>query len=255
MPKRNACPLLLMVLVSLLNGCGSRALAPVSDPTDPAQRQHHAPRYHVVQKGETLYSISWRYGHDFRAVAHWNGIAKPYTIYPGQKLRVRPPAEPRPRQRRSASSSRGKTASARPPGRRAEISAKQGARRTESTLKWSWPTQGRVLRSFDANEAGKKGIDISGSAGQPVLAAAPGEVVYSGSGLIRYGKLIIIKHNHTYLSAYAHNRTLLVKEGERVRAGQGIAEMGDTGTDRTMLHFEIRRNGKPVDPLRYLPRK
>ncbi|NIP74439.1 MAG: peptidoglycan DD-metalloendopeptidase family protein [Gammaproteobacteria bacterium] len=255
MPKRNVRPFLLMVLVSLSYGCGSSALAPVSDPTDAAQRQRDAPRYHVVQKGETLYSISWRYGQDFRAVARWNGIANPYTIYPGQKLRVRPPAESNPRQRRAAAGSRGQTTSPRSSSPKAEVPRKKAVKRTDSTLKWSWPTQGRVLRDFDANEAGKKGIDISGRPGQPVLAAAPGEVVYSGSGLIRYGKLIIIKHNHTYLSAYAHNRALLVKEGERVRAGQGIAEMGDTGTDRTMLHFEIRRNGKPVNPLRYLPRR
>jgi lipoprotein NlpD len=119
--------------------------------------------------------------------------------------------------------------------------------------RWVWPTDGPLLRPFFPDNAGKKGIDIGGGLGQSVRAASEGKVVYSGSGLIGYGKLIIIKHNKTYLSAYAHNRRLLVKEGDYVRIGQRIAELGNTATEKPMLHFEIRRNGEPVDPLRYLP--
>jgi len=121
---------------------------------------------------------------------------------------------------------------------------------------WYWPTkQGKVIQRYHAHEPGKRGLQLSGLTGQAIFSAADGRVVYSGSGLTRYGKLIIIKHNATFLSAYAHNRRLLVKEGERIRAGQKIAEMGSTGTNRIKLHFEIRRNGKPVDPLRYLPKQ
>ena len=119
--------------------------------------------------------------------------------------------------------------------------------------RWLWPTDGEVIRKFSQDTAGKKGIAIGGRKGQPVVAAAGGEVVYSGSGLLGYGQLIIINHNKNYLSAYAHNSSLLVKEGDVVEAGQQIAKLGDTGTDRAMLHFEIRHNGRPVDPLKHLP--
>lgn len=120
---------------------------------------------------------------------------------------------------------------------------------------WQWPTDGKVIRGFSANDPGKKGLDIGGKPGQSVRATAPGQVVYSGGGLIGYGQLIIIKHDKDYLSAYAHNRKLLVKEDDRVRGGQQIAELGSTGTDRPMLHFEIRHQGKPVDPLKLLPKR
>jgi lipoprotein NlpD len=119
---------------------------------------------------------------------------------------------------------------------------------------WVWPTRGRLLRSFQSSGRGKKGIDIGGHDGQPVKAAANGKVVYAGSGLVGYGRLIIIKHNENLLSAYGHNSKLLVSEGEQVRAGQQIAEMGSSGTNRTELYFEVRKDGKPVDPLRYLPK-
>lgn len=120
-------------------------------------------------------------------------------------------------------------------------------------LTWSWPASGPVLRSFDAGSEGRKGINIGGNSGQPVHAAADGKIVYSGSGLGGYGRLIIIKHNKEFLSAYAHNRKLIASEGEWVRKGQEIALMGNSGTDRVQLHFEIRKHGKPVDPLQYLP--
>ena len=120
-------------------------------------------------------------------------------------------------------------------------------------VRWSWPAKGRILKGFSASSEGKKGVDIGGSEGQTVIAAADGKIVYSGSGLRGYGQLIIIEHNKKYLSAYAHNSVLRAKEGDRVTRGQPIAEMGKTGTSRVMLHFEIRRDGKAVDPVRYLP--
>jgi lipoprotein NlpD len=119
--------------------------------------------------------------------------------------------------------------------------------------RWVWPTRGRLLRSYQSSGRGKRGIDIGGHEGQPVKAAANGKVVYAGSGLVGYGRLIIIKHNENLLSAYGHNSTLLVSEGDQVRAGQQIAKMGSSGTNRTGLYFEVRQNGKPVNPLRYLP--
>jgi lipoprotein NlpD len=119
---------------------------------------------------------------------------------------------------------------------------------------WVWPTRGRLLRSYQSSGRGKRGIDIGGHDGQPVKAAANGKVVYAGSGLVGYGRLIIIKHNENLLSAYGHNSKLLVSEGDQVRAGQQIAEMGSSGTSRTELYFEVRKDGKPVDPLRYLPK-
>jgi lipoprotein NlpD len=128
------------------------------------------------------------------------------------------------------------------------------ARPATTQLHWRWPAQGRLLRRFDSNGTGKKGIAIGGRLNSPVVAAAGGRVVYRGSGLVGYGRLIIVKHNNNYLSAYGHNQELLVDEGDQVRAGQLIARMGSSGTNQVMLHFEIRQNGKPVDPLKLLPR-
>ena len=122
-------------------------------------------------------------------------------------------------------------------------------------LTWRWPTSGKILSTYSKSAAGRKGIDIAGKSGQSIIAAASGKVVYSGNGLPRYGNLLIIKHNDVYLSAYAHNKTLLVKEGQLVKAGQKIALLGRSGTQQNQLHFEIRRNGKPVDPMRFLPKR
>jgi len=238
---------LLLAAVLLLHGCGGAPVAPVQDlSARPHSRSHSG--YHVVRRGETLYSISFTYGYDYREVARWNGIHSPYRIYPGQKLRMRPPTHTARRAPRHTVKPRSKP-------RHRTRNVHRAPSHSRAITAWRWPTSGPVLHAYSATDPGKKGIDIGGKNGQPVLASASGEVVYSGSGLIRFGKLIIIKHNQTYFSAYAHNRKLLVKEGMKVRAGQEIAEMGSTGATRTMLHFEIRRNGKPVDPLRYLPRR
>lgn len=250
---RRWCALLVVMAVMTLVGCGE--LRP------PGQKRPVV--YHTVQAGDTLYSISWRYGYDYREVAAWNRIKPPYRIYPGQRLLIVPPfrdGEPSTPAQASATATTGKTKP--PTGTDDEETPAPSRRRStkpESPLQqgpvpWQWPTAGKVIRGFAASD-GKKGIDISGQLGQPVYAASAGEVVYSGSGLVGYNNLIIIKHNDTYLSAYAHNRRLLVKEGERVKAGQTIAEMGQSSKDGAILHFEIRQEGKPIDPLRHLPRQ
>jgi lipoprotein NlpD len=214
-----------------------------------------------VRRGDTLYSIAWQHGLGVDQLAGMNAIRKPYTIYTGQRLRVRPgskpvpataPPRPKPAAQQPARSAPKPDASAPPAPRPA---AAKPAPKLPSVVKhWVWPTKGRVINGYRPNAPGKKGIDISGKKGQPVKAAAAGKVVYSGSGLVGYGRLIIVKHNETLLSAYGHNSKLLVSEGDYVKAGQVIANMGSSGTDRTQLYFEIRKNGKPVNPLRYLPR-
>lgn len=227
---------------------------------------------YTVREGESLYSIAWRYGLDYKIVASWNDIEAPYTIYPGQYIRLNPPAAVT----RAAAASRPQTTPA--PGIPAPAPPSpepvplpppvQTAHTTPATPQpsiamppagpissegWQWPAEGDVIRSFSPDGNGRKGIDISGDPGQPVVAASSGKVVYSGGGLVGYGQLIIIKHSGDFLSAYGHNRKLLVKEGEQVRGGQMIAELGSTGVSRPMLHFEIREAGQPVDPLQYLP--
>ncbi len=249
---------------------------------DRSARLDWHPRYHTVKRGDTLYSIAWTYGQDYRLIAQWNGLAPPYTIYPGRRIRIAPPpdfAKWRGRQRNapendakrggrrpssSVASSKVKVyprrreadtpASGRPlPLPKADSSVSTAAEGTRP-IEWQWPVSGKPRWIKGNTLKTRSGIDIRGRRGQPVYAAAAGKVVYSGSGLIGYGKLIILKHNNQYLSAYAHNWELLVKEGEQVAKGVQIARMGSSGTDEVKLHFEIRRDGKPVDPLRYLPK-
>ena len=221
--------------------------------------------YHIVGKGDTLYSIAWRYNYDYKAVASWNRINAPYTIYPGQLIRLKPvlqkkaaPIKPKVIVKNTPPSSPKPVAKTIPkkPVKVPSVVAKKNKPKAylpKGPIKWTWPTTGRLVKSNSPTS--KKGIDISGKSGQRIKAAAAGEVVYSGSGLLGYGKLIIIKHNETYLSAYAYNSKLLVKEGDRVKAGQPISEMGQDHTGRTVLHFEIRKNGKPVTPTKHLPKK
>lgn len=215
----------------------------------PTSRPVSKKNQHTVKKGETMYSIAWQYGYDVRDVARWNRIRAPYTIYPQQKIRLKPPKS---------------TASKKPWKAQRPASAKPATRptkkpRTDSKntkkISWQWPTKGKIIGKYSSRDSGKKGLDIAGRNGQRVYAAARGIVVYSGGGLRGYGKLIIIKHNDTYFSAYAHSSRLFVTEGKKVTKGQHIADMGSSEAQRVMLHFEVRRNGKPVDPLRYLPRR
>jgi lipoprotein NlpD len=189
-----------------------------------------------VEKGDTLYSLAKENDMPAWKLASINGLKKPYVIYPGQGLRLK------------ASSTRTATTTSKPKTKKTWSPA--DSRRAVS---WQWPVKGRVLSKFNKRKNDAKGINIAGKEGYAVKAAAPGKVVYSGNGLISYGNLIIIKHSRSYLSAYAHNRKLLVKEGQMVKVGQKIAELGKTGTEKPQLHFEIRKNGKPVNPLLYLP--
>jgi len=193
---------------------------------------------HVVRSGETLFTIAWRYGKDYRDLARWNRLGNGALIYPGQVLRLTPPSGAAARSKPRASGKKPRPLPAIP---------------TVPPPPWIWPTAGRVVVQFGDRPGSGTGILIAGKMKQPVQAAADGRVVYAGGGLIGYGKLIIVKHNDTYLSAYGHNASLLVKEGDSVKKGQRIATMGEGPGRKPRLHFEIRRNGKPVNPRQYLP--
>ena len=194
-------------------------------------------------------------------LATWNGIRPPYTIYPGQRLRLYPGgARSVHRLRDHAVARSAAHAIATGLATRRHTGAprarhRRPPRRPASDIGWRWPADGELVGRYVAGEPTKQGIDIAGNGGAPVRAAGDGVVVYSGAGLVGYGELIIVKHNDAWLSAYGHNRARMVNEGQLVKAGQQIAEMGRTGAARDMLHFEIRYNGKPVDPLQYLPRR
>ena len=230
---------------------------------------------YAVRRGDTLFSIAFRYGWDWKALAARNDIPPPYTIRPGQTIRfdgrsnstsatvATAPVVARPVTTTSTSSSGSGSVKTTVISKPVEVvpvvippsaTAQSGAS-GKSPGGWGWPSSGVLIGKFSSNGSLNKGIDIAGDLGQPVLAASDGSVVYAGSGLRGYGELIIIKHSDTYVSAYGHNRRLLVREGQQVKAGQTIAEMGSTGTDRVKLHFEIRRQGKPVDPLQFLPKR
>jgi len=201
----------------------------------------------VVRRGDTLYALARLHNITPADLAAWNGLSEPYTIYPGQSLRLYPgsgTAATRP----AAGGTATTPARTTPPAPATPAPVNSG-------IGWRWPADGVLVGRFAAGETTKQGIDIAGASGDSVRAAGPGVVVYSGAGLVGYGELIIIKHNDQWLSAYGHNRKRLVNEGQSVKAGEQIAEMGRTGTTRDMLHFEIRYNGKPVDPLVYLPKK
>ncbi|KPA92794.1 peptidoglycan DD-metalloendopeptidase family protein [Pseudomonas sp. RHF3.3-3] len=227
---------------------------------------------HVVVRGDTLFSIAFRYGWDWKALAARNNIQEPYTIHVGQAIRFDSRSNSTPAVATSTTSSsssssskitvtrRPATAAGAPATTAAATPAPTGAATATppagpAPKGWAWPANGILIGKFASNGSLNKGIDIAGDLGQPVLAASDGSVVYAGSGLRGYGELVIIKHSDTYVSAYGHNRRLLVREGQQVKVGQTIAEMGSTGTDRVKLHFEIRRQGKPVDPLQFLPRR
>lgn len=332
-----------LVVTALLAGCGTMRSSVVVEPA--AGNNYGNPGYshpaagattpstlpartpipggsYVVGKGDTLYSIAFRKGVDFRDLAQWNGVAAPYTIWPGQRLTLAPPTAggaghvtsattpapvgaahvpaaaapvfetvtspatastgataPIPTSSSVASTARPVPAHpvpATPPvptpiattpvavvpvaGVPAAPAATvpppappaAGVSRVVSGVQWRWPADGSLVSRFNSGDA-IPGIEIAGKSGDPVHAAADGVVVYSGNGLVGYGELVIIKHSDAFLSAYGHNRKRLVKEGQRVSAGQQIAEMGSTGTTRNELEFQIRKDGNPVDPLGYLP--
>lgn len=280
-----------------------KADPPVSARTDeaivkPYREGDWRPEFHLVRKGDTLYSIALDYGQDYRELAAWNNLEDPALIRLDQRLRLFPPdsvrelAQPQavplpveippvpvavpvktePKARKLPYSEQAlaqlKVATPKPasppaaapsPGQPAKPAARALAAPVpkeagDVRLVWEWPTQGKLIYAFGEG-TNQKGVGIEGRSGQAVLAGAPGKVVYSGSGLRGYGRLIIIKHNKSYLSVYAHNSQILVREGQSVAKGQKIAEMGNSDSDRVALHFEIRRLGKPIDPLQYLPER
>ncbi|OOG56249.1 peptidoglycan DD-metalloendopeptidase family protein [Rhodanobacter sp. C03] len=318
------------VVSLLLVGCGTMRSSVVVEPAPgsgydrgsttvmPARTPIPGGSYQVA-KGDTLYSIAFRNGVDFRDLAQWNGIAVPYTIWPGQRLTLSPSSKPAIVHVTSTPSATPATpppvvAAApvfetvrSPPATSASIDTSahpapaspvqlpplpkpglpthpavastttvvpvaglptpapatlpppapvplvaSGPSRGVSGVNWRWPAEGSLISRFKSGDA-IPGIEIGGKQGDPVRAAADGVVVYSGNGLVGYGELVIIKHNDSFLSAYGHNSKRLVKEGQRVSAGQQIAEMGSTGATRNELEFQIRKDGNPVDPLGYLP--
>lgn len=243
--------LAVLLLMLLLCGCAVGNPPPVVDLYGRDSRA--APirsGSHKVQRGETLYSIAWRYGWDYRALARANKIPAPYTIYPGQVIvfsggpsKPTTPAGPAPSS--GATSAPVKS----PPPPKPSSPAQVGP------VSWQWPVEGEILERFSTRSDGRRGVAVGGRHGAPVRAAAGGRVVYKGSGLTGYGNLLIIKHNDRWLSAYAHTDQMLVKEGDQVAAGDRIATMGASGTFRTQLHFEIRKDGQPIDPLTVLPKR
>lgn len=273
--------LALAVSVSMLPAV---AAPPVEERGQPSRRPEAI--YRIVRAGDTLYSIAWEAGHDYRDLGAWNGLAPPYVIHPGQRLRLLPPAG-----KGGTTSSKhkvragdtlyriavtnglrmgdlaawnglkapytlkpGRMLHLTPPATDVPRSATTSPPAAKTPLTWIWPTDGTLRTRFMASGA-SNGIDIAGRMGQLIRAAASGKVVYAGSGLRGYGRLIIIQHDDELLSAYAHCAALHVREGDVIYTGQKIAEMGNSGTDQVHLHFEIRRRGVPVDPFDYLPKK
>ena len=223
----------------------SAGARPATPPARPVI-QPSSDGYYTVRKGDTLYSIALEHGADYREVAQWNGLTDPTRIDVGQRLRVRPPAG-------SASVAAVKPAGA-PEGR--PLDTPQAARPPEApkvveSLQFVWPAKGKVIAGFA--EPRSKGIDIDGKLGDPVVAAAAGRVTYIGSGIPGLGKLVVIKHDAGFITVYAHNKEILVKEQQSVTRGQKIAEIGATDSDRPKLHFQIRKGSSAVDPMRYLP--
>ncbi|WMJ68686.1 peptidoglycan DD-metalloendopeptidase family protein [Stenotrophomonas sp. 24(2023)] len=202
----------------------------------------------TVRKGDTIYALARIHDITPADLIAWNHLDNPSTIHPGQVIRLYP---------QGAGGDRAPTTvvTAPRPGTAGGSTPVAPAAPVRSNISWRWPAEGQLVGRFVAGETTKQGVDIAGTSGEAVRAAANGVVVYSGAGLVGYGELIIIKHNDQWLSAYGHNRKRLVNEGQNVKAGDQIAEMGRTGANRDMLHFEIRYNGKPVDPMQYLPAK
>jgi lipoprotein NlpD len=281
---RMALPCALAAVLLIAAGCASRSPtnAPVEDrgtfgarpvPTavDPGNVKQlpgfenaGKPGYYTVKPGDTMIRIGLENGQNWRDIVRWNNLENPNIIEVGQVLRVVPPVSesavvtrPVAPGSAAASSTPAQAASAARPASAPASSTASPAPTPAATgdedIAWIWPAQGAMLAGFD--EAKNKGLDIAGKAGDAVIASADGRVVYAGAGLRGYGNLIILKHNNTFLTAYAHNQTLLVKEDQSVKKGQKIAEMGNSDADRVKLHFEIRRQGKPVDPSKYRPAK
>ncbi|PNQ70381.1 LysM peptidoglycan-binding domain-containing protein [Vibrio agarivorans] len=300
--------LCIICLLSIgLVGCAARTPAPVSSLDKDyslVERGSYKGSYYRVRKGDTLYFIAYVTDRDVNDLIRYNNLPVPYTIFPGQKIKLWAPKYVAPKYGRKAEPvvlaaeappvppitkeviplpstktvkpSKLKETTTKPhaikkePSKKVEQSKSKeyvgtkgnqnvkpkpstATKQNNKVSKWLWPTKGRVIRNFSAGEQGNKGLDIAGKRGQPIVSTAAGTVVYSGNALRGYGNLIIVKHNDNYLSAYAHNDKLLVSEGQNVKGGQKIATMGSSGTKSVKLHFEIRYQGKSVNPKRYLP--
>ncbi len=244
----------IVTITALLTGCLSGPGFVSVD--EKFSKSESASGIHLVRKGETLYAIAWRYGLDYRELANANSISAPYIIYPGQKIDVKYTA----RSNKVVATPSVRNPSKVPAPRTQPTQTKtQNSHVSPNNIpdapvsQWLWPLEGQVIGYFSTKKPVNKGIDIAGSLGESVLAAAAGTVVYAGTGLRGYGNLVIIRHNEKFLSAYAHASRILVSENQEVKAGGKIAETGSTGTDKVKLHFEIREDGKPVNPLKYLP--
>ncbi len=260
------------ITIAILAGCSSQRV-PVVDRSRgqqnvvvPTKNPALAPvgvGYYRVKRGDTLYRIALEHGQSYRDIAQWNNLSNPDQIEVDQVLQVAPlnnanakvvvggpinsheiTTRPLPSDATKESATKDSAAADK---------QKEAAKEVVPDLRLNWPAVGKIIGAFD--DAKNKGLDIAGKAGDPIKAAGDGKIVYAGNGLRGYGNLIIIKHNNAFLTAYAHNRNLIAKEGEQVKAGQKIAEMGNSDTDSVKLHFEVRRYGKPVDPMRYLPEK
>lgn len=261
----------LSIIVVTISGCGPRNVyAPVATAwRQPAETKG----IYYVRPGDTLYAIAWRYDKDYRELARINHLKEPYSLRVGQMIHIKEVKKSSTRSsyqtaKKAQSTKRKKPTTKKVTKAKAQKTSKKPTTKkvtkakTQKTSKkptktarvsrWNWPAKGKIIAYFDERSGGNKGIDIAGRKGATIVAAASGQVAYSGKGLPGYGNLLIIKHTNDYLSAYAHSRRLLVKEGEQVKAGQKIAEMGNTGAQQVNLHFEIRKAGKPIDPLRYL---
>ncbi len=252
---------IVFLLILIISGC---SITPNYAPVRTLTRDlNYGQKYYTVKPGDTLYSIGYRSGHGYRRLALWNKIVSPYTLLVGQKIKLfkprwvpkvkKQPNKPAKTLEKVRYSSQKNKNNQKKRRNSSQISSSISSNKKKMLkLFWQWPIKGKILNNF--SQTGKKGIDIYARIGTKVRAAEAGKVVYSGSGLKGYGNLLIIKHNYLYLSAYANNRRLLVKEGQWVRKGQNIAEVGLVGGKRASLHFEIRKNGLPVNPFNYLPK-
>ncbi len=254
----------IVILAVLLSSCTSSWQAPLETRSggkrigEPSPKAYETANVmpnsdtYQVQRGDTLYAISWRTNTDFKELADWNEIDSPYVIYSGQELRLTPSKKVAKTQAiQRSSKTRSSTPTRVKPKRRKPVELDKVS---VGNPRWLWPSKGRVISTFNARDPQRKGLKISGKEGSDIVATEAGRVVYAGSGLVGYGRLIIIKHNENYLSAYGHNKALLVEQGQAITKGQTIAQMGRINDAQAGLHFEIRRNGRPVDPMKLLPR-
>jgi len=238
----------ILLMASTLAGCHQTGgLVPVVE-TGEKRSARSNQSVHKVRAGDTLYSIAWRFGLDYRDLARLNNISSPFTIFVDQKLKLGSPKPGTQKPRKSARKAK--------PVKKAPAARKpQKPTTSQIAVKWYWPVKGKVVSGFSLKGDVNKGLDIEGGNGQAVASAAAGTVVYAGGGLRGYGKLVIVKHSDHFLSAYGNNSDILVKEGDQVRHGKKIARLGSNGSGKEVLHFEIRRDGKPEDPLKYLPKR